>query len=147
MNPKTTRQGQIIKEITNFGSLLSALRLCPPEGWWESAFTLRLSPSEAAGHRCGHKQMLTIIAYDIADPKRLHKVAKLCEDYGMRIQYSVFECRLEADRFDCFWDSLVSLIDANSDRVTAYKVCASCSKDVRDAGVQMHSEKAIAYVF
>jgi CRISPR-associated protein Cas2 len=132
------------KELPSF---LSAPRLCPPQGWWESAFTLRLSPSEAAGHRCGHKQMLTIIAYDITDPKRLHKVAKLCEDYGMRIQYSVFECRLEADRFEAFWDSLVSLIDPSSDRVTAYKVCASCSKNILDAGVQMHSEKAIAYVF
>jgi CRISPR-associated protein Cas2 len=132
------------KELPSF---LSAPRLCPPQGWWESAFTLRLSPSEAAGHRCGHKQMLTIIAYDITDPKRLHKVAKLCEDYGMRIQYSVFECRLEADRFEAFWDSLVSLIDPSSDRVTAYKVGASCSKNILDAGVQMHSEKAIAYVF
>lgn len=91
--------------------------------------------------------MLTLIAYDITNPKRLHKVARLCEDYGMRIQYSVFECRLEADRFDSFWDSLVDLIDDKSDRVTAYKVCASCSKEVRDAGVQMHSEKAVAYVF
>jgi CRISPR-associated protein Cas2 len=91
--------------------------------------------------------MLTLIAYDITEPKRLHKVAKLCEDYGMRIQYSVFECRLEADRFEAFWDSLVSLIDPSSDRVTAYKVCASCSKNILDAGVQVHSEKAIAYVF
>jgi CRISPR-associated protein Cas2 len=132
------------KELPSF---LSVPRLCPPEGWWESAFTLRLSPSEVAGHRCGHKQMLTIIAYDITDPKRLHKVAKLCEDYGMRIQYSVFECRLEADRFEAFWDSLVSLIDPSSDRVTAYKVCASCSKNILDAGVQVHSDKAIAYVF
>jgi CRISPR-associated protein Cas2 len=91
--------------------------------------------------------MLTLIAYDITDPKRLHKVAKLCEDYGMRIQYSVFECRLEADRFETFWKSLVSLIDPSSDRVTAYKICASCSKNILDAGVQMHSEKVIAYVF
>jgi CRISPR-associated endonuclease Cas2 len=65
----------------------------------------------------------------------------------MRIQYSVFECRLEADRFEAFWDYLVSLIDPSSDRVTAYKVCASCSKNILDAGVQMHSDKAIACVF
>lgn len=91
--------------------------------------------------------MLTLVAYDITEPKRLHKVAELCEDFGVRIQYSVFECRLEADRFDQFWCRLVSTINPSSDRVTAYKICAACSKEVRDAGVQTHSEKAIAYVF
>ncbi len=91
--------------------------------------------------------MLTLIAYDITDPKRLHKVAKLCEDFGMRIQYSVFECRLEADRFDQFWNRLTTTIDPSSDRVTAYKLCSACARDIRDAGVQTHSEKAVAYVF
>lgn len=91
--------------------------------------------------------MLTLVAYDITDPKRLHKVAILCEDFGMRIQYSVFECRLEADRFDVFWNRLTDLIDPETDRVTAYKICNACAKDVRDAGVQTHSEKAVAYVF
>jgi CRISPR-associated protein Cas2 len=125
----------------------SPFPLHPPDGWWECAFALHLSPSEAAGHRCGHKQMLTLIAYDISEQKRLHKVAKLCEDFGMRIQYSVFECRLEADRFDAFWTDLTTLIDPTSDRLTAYKICASCSKDIRDAGTQFHSEKVVAYVF
>jgi len=91
--------------------------------------------------------MLTLVAYDITEPKRLHKVAKLCEDYGMRIQYSFFECRLEADRFDDFWNQLTGLINASSDRLTAYKICASCSKEIRDAGVQTHSDKFVAYVF
>ncbi|MBM3855222.1 MAG: CRISPR-associated endonuclease Cas2, partial [Verrucomicrobia bacterium] len=50
--------------------------------------------------------MLTLIAYDVTDAKRLHKVAKVCEDWGVRVQYSVFECRLEADTFDRFWEEL-----------------------------------------
>ncbi len=119
----------------------------PPEGWWENAFRLVLSPSEASGHRCGTRQMLTLIAYDITEPKRLHKVAVLCEDFGMRIQYSVFECRLEADRFDIFWNRLNDLIDPTSDRVTAYTICLACARNIRDAGIQHHSEKAVAYVF
>lgn len=121
--------------------------IAPPDGWWEAAFGLRISPSEAAGHRCGHKQMLILVAYDISEARRLHKVAKLCEDYGMRIQYSFFECRLEMDRFDEFWNQLICLIDAASDRITAYKICSACSREIRDAGVQCHSEKVIAYVF
>lgn len=35
-----------------------------------------------------------IVSYDIADPKRLRKVAEACEGYGDRIQYSVFRCHM-----------------------------------------------------
>ncbi len=35
-----------------------------------------------------------LIAYDIADPRRLRKVCKVMEAYGDRLQYSVFLCDL-----------------------------------------------------
>ena len=35
-----------------------------------------------------------LVCYDIAAPKRLHKVAKICESYGSRVQFSVFEASL-----------------------------------------------------
>ncbi len=35
-----------------------------------------------------------LVTYDISDPKRLARVARVCEDHGDRIQNSVFECRL-----------------------------------------------------
>ena len=31
-----------------------------------------------------------LVCYDVHDPKRMRKVAKLCEGYGERLQYSVF---------------------------------------------------------
>jgi CRISPR-associated protein Cas2 len=118
----------------------------PTPDWWLEAFALRPSPSEAAGHRCGEHQMLTLVAYDISDPKRLHNVARLCEDYGLRVQYSVFECRLEADRFDKFWIELQSLLDTKEDRIIAYKICTRCARDVRVAGTQVLNEKVVAYL-
>jgi hypothetical protein len=36
------------------------------------------------------------VAYDICHPKRLHKIARTCEDFGFRRQYSVFLCRLSS---------------------------------------------------
>ena len=36
-----------------------------------------------------------IICYDISDPKRLRAVCKICESFGSRLQYSVFECFLD----------------------------------------------------
>ncbi|WP_204080886.1 CRISPR-associated endonuclease Cas2 [Mycobacterium riyadhense] len=35
-----------------------------------------------------------LLAYDIADPKRLRRVCNLMEDHGERLQYSVFLCDL-----------------------------------------------------
>ena len=35
-----------------------------------------------------------VIAYDISDPKRLRHVCKTMEEYGDRLQYSVFICDL-----------------------------------------------------
>jgi CRISPR-associated protein Cas2 len=90
--------------------------------------------------------MLTLVAYDIANPKRLHRVAKVCEDWGMRIQYSVFECRLEADAFDRFWSELIAVVDPKTDKLTAFKICTKCARDIRSHGVQEHYEKVVAYV-
>jgi CRISPR-associated protein Cas2 len=118
-----------------------------PLGWWEEAFAYRPSPSEQRGHPCGAHQMLTLVAYDITERKRLGKVAKFCEDHGMRVQYSVFECRLEADRFEAFWNGLQQIIDPDTDRLVAYKVCAACAAEIRSAGTQVHQEKVVAYVF
>lgn len=90
--------------------------------------------------------MLTLVAYDVTDPKRLHKVAQHCENYGLRVQLSVFECRFEAQRFDAFWLGLVALLDPAADRAVAYQICMRCAREIRSAGVQIHNEKVVAYV-
>ena len=35
-----------------------------------------------------------LVAYDIADPRRLRHICKIMESYGQRLQYSVFICDL-----------------------------------------------------
>lgn len=35
-----------------------------------------------------------LVAYDIADPKRLRRVGAIMESFGQRLQYSVFICDL-----------------------------------------------------
>jgi CRISPR-associated protein Cas2 len=119
----------------------------PPVGWWIEAFADPLSPSERRGHPCGVKEMLIIVAYDISDPRRLAQVAKLCLDFGVRVQYSIFECRLTEKDFLRFWEALKLLIEFEVDRVVAYKVCAGCAKDVLEAGVMVRPEgEMVAYV-
>jgi len=91
--------------------------------------------------------MLLIIAYDITNPKRLKKVADCCLDFGMRVQYSVFECRLEADTFDRFWKRLLDCIDPEEDRLVAYPIHGAHQRKIRTAGNMARHEKVIAYIF
>jgi CRISPR-associated protein Cas2 len=110
--------------------------------WWFDAFPLL--PYQPAPP--GADQMLTLIAYDIADPKRLARVAKTCEDYGVRVQYSVFECHLEPDQFDTLWLTLLDLIDEQADRLVAYRLDARCAKLTETAGTMVCSEKVACYL-
>jgi CRISPR-associated protein Cas2 len=121
------------------------MRILPPPDWWLQAYALIPSPSEAAGHRCGTHQMLILVAYDITDPKRLQKAARLCEDYGMRVQKSVFECRLEAPVFERFWGEFNEILDPALDCAVAYPVCARCAAEIRDVGRMVHNETVVAY--
>lgn len=91
--------------------------------------------------------MLMLVAYDITDPRRLQKVGKLCKDFGVRVQYSIFECRLEAARFADFWAQLEELIEPESDRLVSYRICASCSREIMTAGTMVSARKVITYVF
>ena len=36
-----------------------------------------------------------LVSYDISHPKRLRRVARVLEGFGVRLQYSVFECPLD----------------------------------------------------
>ncbi len=112
------------------------------EDWWQQAFAQ--IPYEKSLPGAG--EMLTVVAYDITDPKRLARVAKVCEGYGVRVQYSIFECRLDEDGFADFWLKLLEEIDEDEDRMVAYKIDARCAKETLTAGTMVCSEKAVCYL-
>jgi len=62
--------------------------------------------------------MLVLVTYDVSTTtdsgrKRLRRVAKVCQDYGQRVQFSVFECLVDPAR----WQSLkLRLLDAYDPR-------------------------------
>jgi CRISPR-associated protein Cas2 len=66
-----------------------------------------------------------LVAYDIADPKRLRKVATTCEDFGARKQYSVFLCRLSATDMVRLRSRLYDLIDLRPIRCRSFPCAAS----------------------
>jgi CRISPR-associated protein Cas2 len=58
-----------------------------------------------------------LVSYDICDPKRLRRVAKALEGYGVRLQYSVFECPLDEMRLAMAKSALQNIINHDEDQV------------------------------
>jgi CRISPR-associated protein Cas2 len=67
-----------------------------------------------------------LVCYDISDPKRLRKVAKTCEDFGYRKQFSVFLCRLSATDFVRLRSRLYDLVKLEEDQVLFIPLCGKC---------------------
>ena len=58
-----------------------------------------------------------LVCYDIADDKRRNRVAKACESFGTRVQFSVFECPLDETRFAQMRAAMEELIHRDEDQV------------------------------
>ncbi len=72
---------------------------------------------------------LWMIAYDITDNRRRQNIAKLLENYGKRVQYSVFECHLKDSMFDEMMNKLVVFME-DSDSLRCYPFCKWCGEEV-----------------
>ena len=116
--------------------------LANPDDWWFRAFP----QVPYSRHPPGPKQMLTLVAYDISNPKRLTRIAAACEDFGLRVQYSLFECRLEPREFEQLWERLLKEIDPEEDRLVAYPLDARSARETRTAGTMVCSEKVVCYL-
>ena len=71
--------------------------------------------------------MLLLITYDVntetdSGKRRLRKVAKVCMNYGQRVQHSVFECVLDAARARELKAKLEKLIDKEKDSLRFYNL-------------------------
>lgn len=69
--------------------------------------------------------MLVLITYDVntenaAGKSRLRKVAKQCENYGRRVQNSVFECIVDQAQSVMLKSILTELIDEKVDSLRFY---------------------------
>ena len=115
--------------------------LCP-DGWedWLGDFP-GYYPEEKEYH-----DLLYLIAYDIKKPRRWRRVAGACLDYGIRVEFSVFECDLPQDTFELLWTRLLHEIDPEEDRLLAYRICGSCVSQIRSIGVMQRVERPLLYI-
>jgi CRISPR-associated protein Cas2 len=70
--------------------------------------------------------MFIVVAYDIADDDRRRRVSETLENYGTRVQESVFECHLTLDQRAELQERLEGLIESAEDNVRYYRVCQDC---------------------
>ncbi len=90
--------------------------------------------------------MLHLVAYDIRSPKRLRKVANTCLNYGIRVEYSVFECDLAQHTFVKLWADLLKEIDEDEDTILVYKICGSCVSKIVSIGDVTRPGKPLFYM-
>ncbi len=78
---------------------------------------------------------LHLICYDIADPRRLRRVARVCERYAQRLQDSVFLADLDEAELRRLMFALARVIDTASDSVRYVPVCAEDLRASRGLGL------------
>jgi len=85
--------------------------------------------------------MLVLITYDVNTEtsegrKRLRQVSKVCQNYGQRVQNSVFECELDAGRFLIVKDKLIRLINEEKDSLRFYNIGNNSRNKVEHFGAK-----------
>jgi CRISPR-associated protein Cas2 len=86
--------------------------------------------------------MMVLVTYDVntmtdAGKKRLHKVAKQCQNFGQRVQNSVFECIIDPPRLKLLQAALEKLIDPKIDSLRYYYLGDDWRKRVEHVGAKV----------
>lgn len=85
--------------------------------------------------------MFVLVSYDVATKegageRRLRRVARACEDYGQRVQYSVFECIIDPAQWTVLRDRLIREIDEEKDSLRFYYLGSNWRRRVEHIGAK-----------
>lgn len=83
--------------------------------------------------------MFVLVTYDVqtttvAGRKRLRAAARICLDYGQRVQNSVFELQVDPQKWAECRHRLLAAVDPDSDSVRFYFLGANWQRRVEHAG-------------
>lgn len=76
-----------------------------------------------------------VVAYDIADGRRLNRVAKVMKDYGVRVQKSIFEVEVSAAVFAQMKLRTESEMEPAEDGVKYFPLCERCADTLISLGL------------
>lgn len=84
--------------------------------------------------------MLVLISYDVSveekGAKRLRRVAKTCQNYGQRVQYSVFECVVDPAQWAILRQKLIDEINPKIDSLRFYFLGSNWKRRVEHIGAK-----------
>jgi len=66
--------------------------------------------------------MFYVVAYDIKDSKRRKKIASILEEYGFRVNYSVFELKIDKKKLKELLKRIVLEVDKKDDSIRFYNL-------------------------
>lgn len=71
--------------------------------------------------------MMVVITYDVSTidrdgQRRLRKISKICQNYGQRVQHSVFECIVDSTEFATLKNQLLQAINEEKDSIRFYQM-------------------------
>ena len=86
-----------------------------------------------------------LVTYDVNTEtkegrRRLRKVAEVCKDYGQRVQYSVFECRVTEMQYETFQARLLKIMNKETDSIRFYRLRSPREKYVESLGVDEYTD-------
>lgn len=79
--------------------------------------------------------MNMIVAYDIADGRRLNRIAKVMKDFGVRVQKSIFEVEVSPAGFAEMRRRVEANLDHAEDGVKYFPLCDRCADTLVAIGV------------
>ena len=85
--------------------------------------------------------MLVLVTYDVktetpAGRKRLRRIAHACQDFGQRVQFSVFECEVDPARWAQLRARLLSEYKEGEDSLRFYMLGANWKRRVEHHGTK-----------
>ena len=85
--------------------------------------------------------MMILVTYDVSfknasGPKRLRRMAKLCLNYGQRVQYSVFEIEVDMAQWTVLKNDLISVMDESLDSLRFYYLGNNWERRVEHIGAK-----------
>lgn len=85
--------------------------------------------------------MMVLVTYDVNTEdddgrRRLHRVAKTCENWGQRVQYSVFECLVDPAQWERLKAQLIERIDPEVDSLRFYFLGSNWRRRVEHIGAK-----------
>ena len=87
-----------------------------------------------------------LATYDIADPRRLRRIARLMQEFGVRVQKSVFECQLTDGDLLHLKEEAETLMDPDTDGVRFYPLLANARNKQTILGLGAVADFPRAYI-